>query len=110
MSMTIDEFMTFCREQNEVIKDKYGMTDETILALAHVAKLTEECGELSEKVLGRLNLQRKVKLEETKKNLADEIADVILVVGILAESMDISVEEALKKKIVTLEQRNNEEK
>ena len=68
------------------------------------SKIAEELGELSEQVLSYLGYQRPEKLKKfNKENIAKEVADILLVVFILARRLDIDVEKALhtKMQIVT---------
>jgi NTP pyrophosphatase (non-canonical NTP hydrolase) len=67
--------------------------------LTKTVKLTEEVGELSNDILAVLSLQRKEKLKEfEKKNMYEEFADVILSAILLANSVGVDVERAVKEK------------
>ena len=69
-------------------------------------KLAEELGELCQAVLACLSLQRAQKLDKhDKAKLPEEFADVLVTTLLLAKSMDIDVENALEKKIQTINTR-----
>lgn len=74
--------------------------------LAHMAKLTEEVGELSSAILSHNSMQRDEKLEDhDPQNLPDEIADVLIVTLLIAKELEIDVGKALEGKIQKIESR-----
>jgi len=75
-----------------------------------MVKLSEEVGELSEAVLAKDGLQRarKLGLEGSDADIASEICDVLMVLLILAEELEIDVDEALSEKIAILKKRRLE--
>lgn len=105
--MEIKEFESFAGEQSDKIAELYLHGFDLEKRILHAnTKLAEEVGELSNEVLKKLKAQRAVKLNEFKSDdLADEVADVLIVTGIIAHLTGVSVEEALKKKIIKLEER-----
>lgn len=109
MNIISKEFLDWIQETNTRLWEGDTATPERERALAHMAKLTEEMGELSEQVLASLGHQRKSKRSvDVKKNLAEEIADVIIVTILLAEDFSISIEPALRAKMKKIESRYKE--
>ncbi len=75
--------------------------------LAYMVKLGEESGELAEQILARFGYQRKSKkLKASDDELADEIADVLIVTLFLGQAVGVDIEKALARKMRTLEKRN----
>ena len=72
--------------------------------LARYTKMIEEVGELSEQILGSMNLQRSEK-NISGENLGKEFADVFNTFMILAVTMDVDVEEEFKKKLEIIHER-----
>ncbi|MBM3271885.1 hypothetical protein FJY94_01195 [Candidatus Kaiserbacteria bacterium] len=73
---------------------------------AQLAKLGEEYGELCEAVMAEAGHQRADKLaQHSHEKLAAEMADVVLVVFILAEKMGVDLPDALEKKISVIHER-----
>lgn len=106
--MTLDDLIGFTREENKRLIRKYDIKDQRVRTLAQMAKLTEETGELSEAVLASLGLVRKEKLGKGQKNMvAEEVVDVIITAFILAQTLNLDVEKALREKMVKIEQRHN---
>ncbi|MCK5021944.1 MAG: nucleotide pyrophosphohydrolase [Candidatus Pacebacteria bacterium] len=66
--------------------------------LAIITRLFEECGELAREVNHVYGPKQK-KLEEKKKNIEDEIGDIIYTLICFANSHDIDLEEATQKSI-----------
>jgi NTP pyrophosphatase (non-canonical NTP hydrolase) len=68
--------------------------------------LAEEAGELCEEVLAHNSLQRKDKLDRhNEDNLQGEFADVLITTLLLAKTMKINVDKALKGKIEKINER-----
>ena len=61
-----------------------------------IARLAEEIGELAREV-NHIFGPKKKKSEEDKKEMADEIADIIFTLGCLANSQDIDLDESFKR-------------
>jgi NTP pyrophosphatase (non-canonical NTP hydrolase) len=99
--------LQFVDVQDERLKKYYDeLADPEKIVLARTVKLAEELGELCQEVLAHLSLQRPQKLDKhDKNNLSEEFADVLVTTLLLAKSMDIDVENALKKKIQTINTR-----
>lgn len=90
------------------IKELQGKTDLWIKTygvryfseLTNMAVLTEEVGELARlmaREYGDQSFKNTQDKEETRKNISDELSDIIFVVTCLANQMDIDLEEALKQ-------------
>ena len=94
---------------DEYLTKKYPLSTQREKIYARTVKITEEMGELCNEVLAYNGDQRADKLDENnKEKLMDEFADVILTTLILARSMNVSIEEALEKKIEKIKARFNE--
>jgi NTP pyrophosphatase (non-canonical NTP hydrolase) len=76
--------------------------------LAQAAKLAEEVGEVQAEVLGQAGYQRKSKAGFTTDTMADELADVMVCVAILASSHDVDLGKAVAAKIERLEARHRD--
>lgn len=108
--MEIQELKDFSKRMHKKLESYYKFDDPRKLNMPITIKIMEELGELCDAVLGKSGLQRKAKLEQfTQENLEEEFADVITCVFILAENMDIDVEEGLRRKIKKIDQRFAEE-
>ncbi len=66
--------------------------------LTNMAILTEEVGELA-RLMARTYGDQSFKKEDLKKNIPDELADILWVVICLANQMDINLEEAIQKNL-----------
>jgi len=98
--MNLNEFQ---KESEEIIKkidEKLNTkhTDENTMI-----HLTEELGEIARQINNK-NIRH---IEQDKNNLAEEIADVIILTSQIANNNGISVEEAISNKINKLKQRHN---
>ncbi len=68
--------------------------------LAKTVKLTEEVGELANDILATLSLQRKEKLDEFQRtNMYEEFADVVLTVFMLANTLNVDMDRAVRDKL-----------
>ena len=99
--------LQFIDVQDRRLKKYYNeLADPEKIVLARTVKLTEELGELCQEVLAYLSLQRAQKLDKHDKDkLPDEFSDVLVTTLLLAKSMNIDVENALEKKIQTINTR-----
>lgn len=93
-----EKFRRFVREQSQHFVDNVPIGDIDKETYARAIKLIEEVGELFELILENDNLQRKDK-QIDKGKLSEEFADVIITTMMLAERMQVDVEDALAKKI-----------
>lgn len=83
-----------------------GNQTQTERLYARTIKLNEEVGELCEEILAHNNDQRKDKLDnKSDDGLAHEIADVLITTLLIAESLKIDPNKALKQKIKKINKR-----
>lgn len=105
--MDLKELLEFLEEEDKRIRNHYGYTDQEKRILARTVKLTEELGELCEEVLSHSAMQRTDKLSKhDKENIHKEFADVIFSSILLARSMNIDVEKALKNRMEEIKKRD----
>ena len=99
--------LKFIAVEDKRLKKAYGnYPDNEKRILARTVKLTEELGELCDEVLSFNSMQRKDKLAKNDdENLPEEFADVLITTLLLAKSMDVDIEKALKKKIDKINKR-----
>lgn len=100
-NITIQELQKFISEYSYTLEKKFGKyQDREKLILSSTVKITEELGELCDEVLAFNCRQRKEKLvKNNKDNLSFEFADVIIAVFMLADNMNLNIDQALEKKI-----------
>ena len=106
-SMELKDLLKFIKIESErLIKYYGGYPDQEKRILARTVKLTEELGELCEKILAYNALQRKEKSKKfSKEKLQEEFADVIITTLLLAEVMNVDLAKALEKKIKKINKR-----
>jgi NTP pyrophosphatase (non-canonical NTP hydrolase) len=75
--------------------------------LTNMAILSEEVGEVA-RIIARRYGDQSFKGDESDKDLADELADVLFVVICLANQTGIDLTEALRKNIVKKEMRDSD--
>lgn len=75
--------------------------------LTNMAILSEEVGEVA-RIIARRYGDQSFKGDESDKDLADELADVLFVVICLANQTGIDLTEALRKNIVKKETRDSD--
>ncbi|MBT3814446.1 hypothetical protein HOE37_02830 [Candidatus Woesearchaeota archaeon] len=108
--MEIQDLKDFSKRMHKKLESYYDFDDPRKLNLPMTVKIMEELGELCDDVLAHSGLQRKEKLEnKDMENLQEEFADVILTTCNLAENMGVDIEEALKKKIMKVDNRFKEQ-
>lgn len=105
--MELKQLIKFIKKQDKRLREQYGnYEDEEKRILARTVKLTEELGELCDEVLSFNSMQRKDKLDKhDMDNLPQEFADVIITTLLLAETMKVDIEKALKGKIEKINKR-----
>ena len=103
--MELKELIDFIKVEAKRLEQRFGKEpDHEKTILSSSVKLYEELGELSELVLS--SKQRKEKnVDANKEALADEFADVLIAVSMLAHDMNVDIEEALKNKIKKINER-----
>ncbi|MBK6729783.1 MAG: nucleotide pyrophosphohydrolase [Bacteroidetes bacterium] len=75
--------------------------------LTNMAMLTEEVGEVA-RIIARKYGEQSFKESDTKKELADELADVLFIVICLANQTGINLTEAMQKNLEKKTQRDAE--
>jgi NTP pyrophosphatase (non-canonical NTP hydrolase) len=104
--MELKELLKFIEMENERIKNMYPNLDKEKIILAQTVKINEELGELYNEILNRLSLQRKEKLgNANKRNIEEEVSDVLISTLLLARRMNIDIEKSLKEKINKINKR-----
>jgi len=104
--MDLKELLQFISLENERLIKLYASKTQRERILSRTVKLTEELGELCNEVLAFNGDQRKDKLAKLENNnLPNEFADVIITTLLLAETMGVDIEEALKNKIEKINKR-----
>lgn len=103
--MEFKELTNFAKKEHERLVTHYNNKNDPKNKYTIFAKLVEEVGELSEAILTYDGLQRKDKLAKSKIELEGEMADVVLVITILARELNIDLESSLKRKIKKIKAR-----
>ena len=105
--MNMKKLLEFVDLENKRLIAKFGQSSsQRERVLARTVKLTEELGELCNEVLAFNGDQGKEKLDKhNKNNLPNEFADVIITTLLLAKTMNIDIQEALKQKIKSINER-----
>lgn len=99
--MEIKELNDFAQWENNRIETMTGKSNEELVHPS-ISKIAEEYGEFVNEFLKSQGIQRKEKLkdpETTKKEMHEEFADLILVSFLVANRLNINIEEELKKKM-----------
>ena len=100
-----NELQKFIESQNKHIRSLYPNLDDTEkYVYAQSVKLSEEMGELSEAVLAHFQTQRKSKRDKDIW-LEKEFADVIITTLLLAKSMGVDTNQALRERVALLQSR-----
>ncbi len=105
--MNLTELQAHATEVQRRLDDHYKLNgDKRVRLLAHMVKVQEEVGELSDELLTYLELQREHKLNNSEKgNIEKEVADVIIATCTLAMNLDIDLDDAITKRIETVKTR-----
>ena len=105
--MELRELFDFIGKQNEILDRRYYEDfSERERTLERVLKVNEEFGELCDEILRRFGSQRREKVEN---DITHEVADVLICVLLLADSLGVDVERALEEKIGKVKGRFREE-
>ena len=90
----------------DFINTRWPLKNKEQRIFARVMKVVEELGELSDELLTSMNLSRKSKVAKfSQQNVEDELADVIASVILLANELEIDLDEVMKRKIKLTHQR-----
>ncbi len=105
--MEFKDLIKFIKAEDERLKKYYGSySDQEKRILVRTVKLSEELGELCEKILLYMSMQRKDKLiRHNKDKLSEEFADVVITALLVARAMDVDIEKALKRKMRKISKR-----
>lgn len=102
-----DDFLKFIKDENNQLNTRLGHKvpyEENVFAT--LSKLMEESGELASEIFINLKRVRKEKIYENSKELAAELADTIIVLGLLADTLGVDIKQALSDKIEKIKKRN----
>lgn len=103
----MQELLSFIKSEDERLKRHFQYSDHEKRTYARVVKIMEELGELCNEVLSLQKGQRKEKLAiYDSEHLSEEFADVIITTLLLAEHLEIDIENSLKNKIEKIKARN----
>lgn len=101
-SMTIAELVAQYQQVNQLLSQKFPLSDPETRKYAKMTKIMEELGELANVVLHQSNLQREEKkLADIDDELIKELADVLAATMIFGVEMKIDLEAALKENLQT---------
>jgi NTP pyrophosphatase (non-canonical NTP hydrolase) len=104
--MEFKDLLKFIKKEDKRIKKKFGKgVTQRERILFRMIKIGEEYGELCESILAFNKLQRQEKPDKANTDLAGELADVIITTLLLAESLGIDIQEALKRKMEAIDRR-----
>ena len=101
--MELNDLKDFAKREHKRLMERDKITGKES-TLSYAIKIGEEVGELDEEILKHFGFARKEKMEK-ENNLSHELADVILVSTLIAESLNIDIEKALKEKIEKIDNR-----
>lgn len=106
-NMTLQELLQWVDLEYQRSQERYfNFPDQDKVILARSAKLTEEVGELCDKILAKIGAQRPDKVSAySETDLQDEFADVLLVTLLLAKAAGVDIEQALSSKIPKVDAR-----
>jgi len=103
--MDFDRLRAFLKGEHSRLLSLYNLKEKSQLRHLVCLKIGEEVGELMEEILALEKIQRREKLNGREDKTADEIADVVLTVLLLAENLGIDFEKELEKGIKKREER-----
>lgn len=106
MSMTLQQLTDEYQKIANFINHRWPLKNKDQRIFARTMKLVEELGELSDEILTSMNLQRESKIAKfSRKNMEDELADVMASVVLLATELEIDLDEIMERKIRYTNQR-----
>ena len=98
--MTIQYIDQFLRKVQIALNKRFGKNaTKEVSVLSGMTKLTEEVWELAEQVMIWKWRQDDRKWLYEKENLWAEVADVIFSVCMIAQALDVDIEQSIQKKI-----------
>jgi NTP pyrophosphatase (non-canonical NTP hydrolase) len=93
----MNKLIDFAKIETKRLRKKINCSDKEFTLFSTI-KLGEEVGEVNEEILKHFKCARDEKLNNDNK-LSHEIADVMIVAAILAESMNLNLNDILEEKI-----------
>ncbi len=104
--MEFTQLLEFINLESGRLQERFPNIHGRERVLARAVKLSEELGELCSEVLASGGDQRKEKLaHHNKLTLQNEFADVIITTLLLAQSLDVDIQQALEQKIEEINKR-----
>lgn len=99
--MEIKELENFAEEQIKRLEKKYGLEeDKEKDNFGYALKIGEELGELYDELLSHKGYQREEKMKSfNEKEIEKEIAHVLITTCILAKSLNMDLNNLLKKRL-----------
>ena len=107
-SYTFDDFLAFIDAHEATLRAKRPneAADHRMYALTRLGKLTEEAGEVADAILTYYGAQRASKQKQpSTDSIAEELADMYIVLTVIAKHFDLDVYELLQRKAAKMEQR-----
>lgn len=103
---TLEDFIHFIDFHNSNLIKLREDQSEQLQAYARMTKLVEESGELANAIFHYYGRQRKTKnLDDPKLAIEGEIADVFIVLSVIARHFDLDIPSLLEKKAKAIERR-----
>jgi NTP pyrophosphatase (non-canonical NTP hydrolase) len=99
--MEIEKINQFAKFEMKRKEDLFNKSNQEMILIDSL-KLSEEVGEFMNEIQNFMGFQRKEKLDDketVKKHLGEECADIILVASMLANRLDLNLEEILNNKM-----------
>ncbi|MFZ5437472.1 MAG: MazG-like family protein [Patescibacteria group bacterium] len=98
--LTIKQLVQDYQEVGNFLNTRWPLKDKNQQIFARTMKIVEELGELADEILTSMNLARDTKIANfSRENMEDEFADVLASLILLANELDIDVEQVMKKKL-----------
>ncbi|OIP74166.1 MAG: hypothetical protein AUK08_02870 [Candidatus Pacebacteria bacterium CG2_30_36_39] len=98
--LTINKLVEEYKEVGEFLNTRWPLKDKNQQIFARTMKVVEELGELADEILTSMNLARDTKIAAfSRENMEDEFADVLGSLILLANELDIDVEQVMRKKL-----------
>lgn len=98
--LTIKQLVQDYQEVGNFLNTRWPLKDKNQQIFARTMKIVEELGELADEILTSMNLARDTKIANfSRENMEDEFADVLASLILLANELEIDVEQVMKKKL-----------
>ena len=102
---SFDEFLQFISDQVDYFDRKDTDFTHREHVFARISKVAEEFGELVKEAFINVKACRPEKYYDNTEHLAEEMADTLITVFMLAKTFNIDVKESLRKKAAIVESR-----